>query len=315
MLVSTIIPTIGRESLSRSVESVLGQNFSENDYEIIVVNDSGVPLPEQDWQLSEKVKVVETNRAERSTARNTGAVAARGKYLHFLDDDDWILPNAFSSFFRLAQTSRAAWLYGSTQLVDRQGNPLILLKHQMQGNIFVKVMAGEWIPLQASLIDRGVFHQVGGFEPRLSVTEDVDLARRIALSFEFSSISEVVACIGMGKEDSTTEYDMAPVYSRQARERILDKKGVFTRLLGSADSSEWRGRIPRIYLTSMIWNIQRGRFSTALSRGLFAQVSMIFAGRSLLNTSFWRSLLKQYESVTFTRGFQEAANRELGSTV
>jgi glycosyltransferase involved in cell wall biosynthesis len=315
MFCSTIIPTIGRDTLSRSVESVLGQNFPEDDFEIIVVNDSGSPLPFEEWQRSEKVMIIDTNRTERSIARNSGAAVAKGKFLHFLDDDDWIVPDAFSKLYNLAQTSQAAWLYGFTQLVDRQGNGLILLKHLMQGNIFVKVMAGEWIPLQSSIIEARCFYQVGGFHSRLFLPEDVDLARRMALLHEFAVTPGLVSYIGMGTENSTTQYHKAKINGRHAREWILDEKGVFSRLIASADSNEWRGRIPRIYLTSLMWNIQRGRFFTASSRGVFALLSMIFAGTSLFTTTFWRSMLKHYDSVTFANGFQEAGKSKVGSTV
>ena len=88
MFCSTIIPTINRPSLSRAVQSVLDQDFAEEAHEVIVVNDSGEPLPEMAWQHSKCVRVIDTNRRERSVARNTGAAIARGEFFHFLDDDD-----------------------------------------------------------------------------------------------------------------------------------------------------------------------------------------------------------------------------------
>ena len=83
MICSTIIPTIGRGSLSRAVESVLQQDFDRDEFEVIVVNDSGKPLPHQAWMDSKHVSLLHTNRLNRSVARNTGAAVARGKYLHF----------------------------------------------------------------------------------------------------------------------------------------------------------------------------------------------------------------------------------------
>ena len=52
MLISTVIPTIGRSSLSVSIQSVLDQGLRPNDFEIIVVNDTGKPLSQADWQKS-----------------------------------------------------------------------------------------------------------------------------------------------------------------------------------------------------------------------------------------------------------------------
>src|SRR5688572_12344723 len=105
MLCSTIIPTIGRSSLQRAVESVLSQSVPGKEFEVLVINDSGSLLPEAKWQRSAMVKIINTNRRERSVARNTGAAAARGTYLHFLDDDDWLTEDAYQHLWALSQYS------------------------------------------------------------------------------------------------------------------------------------------------------------------------------------------------------------------
>ena len=91
MLCSTIIPTVNRPSLERAVKSALDQDLDLDLHEIIVVNDSGKALPDIDWLKSPRIKVVNTNRVERCVARNVGAALASGKYLHFLDDDDYLV--------------------------------------------------------------------------------------------------------------------------------------------------------------------------------------------------------------------------------
>src|SRR5919106_2139768 len=145
MICSAIIPTIGRSTLKRAVESVLTQSTPAVAFEVIVINDSGVPLPDADWQKSERVQIINTSCRERSIARNTGAAVAKGQYLHFLDDDDWLIPDAYRHLWELSQASTAKWLYGMTQLVNRQNDPLIQLRHELKGNCFVQAMAGEWI--------------------------------------------------------------------------------------------------------------------------------------------------------------------------
>ena len=306
MFISTIIPTIGRATLSRAVESVLAQEHLSIDFEVIVVNDSGRPLPEANWQHSERVYVLQTWGRERSVARNTGAAVAKGRYLHFLDDDDWLAPGAYRHFWELSQSSSAKWLYGFTQLVDREARPLIQLRHGMKGNCFIQVMAGEWIPLQSSLIDRNMMMRVGGFNPLLTGPEDIDLLRRALLEAEIAELAYVVSYVAVGEQGSSTDYRKHPEASRWAREMVIDAPNAFERMWSSADSPYWYGRMLRVYLTSFVWNLRRWRFFCALSRLVFSCSCIMVAGGNIFSADFWRAVSRPYANATFRRGFQAA---------
>lgn len=303
---SAIIPTVGRSSLSRAVESVLQQSISNERFEVLVINDSGKALPNAEWQIGKNVQIISTNQRERSVARNTGAAIAKGKYLHFLDDDDWLAPGAYESFVQLSQISNAKWLYGMTQLVDRQGRPTIKLQHGLNGNCFVQAMAGEWIPLQASLIERKTFLNIGGFDPLLSGPEDIDLLRRILRTEDVCETPNLVAFVIMGGEGSTTDYDQHPQASRWAREFLLDSPNVHDRLRSSAGNSFWRGRMLRVYLTSAVWNMAHRRFFSAASRIWSSVIALLHGGTGVLTKDFWRAVSKPYSSLTFERGIQES---------
>lgn len=309
MFCSTIIPTVGRMSVSRAVESVLSQQFSASDFEVIVVNDSGKPLSQAGWQQAERVKIIHTNHRERSVARNTGASIAKGRYLHFLDDDDWLAPDAFQHFWRLSQASQAQWLYGISQLVERDHTPTIRLQHGLNGNCFVQFMAGEWIPLQSSFIESHTFFQLGGFNPLISGPEDIDLLRRIALVGEVAETPHVIAYVVRGEEGSTTDYRAHQQASRWAREQILDAPRVFDAMHASARTPDWQGRIARIYLTSMVWNARRIKPLTASSRAIFGLASILRAGLGILSKDYWQAMAKPYASRTFSRGIREAGAR------
>ncbi|MEM7333021.1 MAG: glycosyltransferase family A protein [Chloroflexota bacterium] len=311
MFCSTIIPTVGRDHVNRAVQSVLDQQFDPQQFEIIVVNDSGKPLPEHPWQQNPQVIIIHTQKRERCMARNSGAAIAKGQYLHFLDDDDWMMPNFLTHFHKLAQRSTAVWLYGATQLVDRDDQPLIQLHHGLKGNCFVHVMAGEWIPLQSSLINAETFFKVGGFNPLIPGSEDIDLLRRVALVGDIDAVDPVVAQLEMGLTGSTTDYDWSALMARWAREAILNESNAFKRLQDSANGSEWQGRILRLYLTSMVWNLKNRRGLTAVSRFNYAGASFFYAGSALLSAKLWQAVKSQYESPTFLKGF-EAANIPVG---
>lgn len=199
MFCSTIIATIDHPKLSAAVQSVLNQDFSEADFEVIVVNDSGRPLPDMDWQHSPRVQLLTTQQRERSVARNTGAAVAQGQYLHFLDQDDMMLPGALQAFWELAQTTDAVWLYGSYQSMDNEGNLLKEFHPDVAGDFFALSVSGEHIPLHASLLQTSAFFAAGGFDPNFTIAEDLDLGRRMALQGAVAKTPAVVARIRVGR--------------------------------------------------------------------------------------------------------------------
>ncbi len=292
MFCSVIIPTIGRSTLSRAVHSVLEQPLLPSEFEIIVVNDSGQPLAEEDWQHLKGVQLVTTYRRERSCARNTGAAIAKGRYLCFLDDDDWLLPGAFREFWTLAgHASDAAWLYGGIRIVEEMtGRTLAEINSGLSGNCFVQIMGGAWAPIQASLIRNDAFFSVGGYNPSIIGTEDLDLCRRIALQGDFANTPVTVACLARGRSWTTsTDYDRAPEDTLRSRDEVLAEPGAFSRMLASADSNYWYGRLFRVYVSTARWNLQHRRRFAALSRGVGAIAGLVLAGPHLFSADFWRA--------------------------
>lgn len=288
MFCSTVIPTINRPTLSRAVRSVLSQDFAAADFEVIVVNDSGQHLPDTEWQHCQRVHVIDTNRRERSVARNTGAAIAKGRYLHFLDDDDVLLPDALRAFWNLSEEAQdATWLYGSYQTVDNDGHRLAEFHPELQGNIFAHLISGESIPLQASLLRQEYFYAAGTFDPLITGVEDRDLGRRIALRGTAVYTSVVVAQIRIGEQGSTTRWNTLVDDDRWGRERALRNRDAMVRLRSSPLSPYWHGRVSRAYFASALWNLRRKHIVAAASR---ARAGLAFAGGHVLFPDFWNGL-------------------------
>lgn len=85
--VTVILPTLGRASLSRSIQSIANQTFLG--IEVIVIDDS----PEQEVNYLSPIKIFRTGGGKGpSYARNLGIEHARTNWVAFLDDDDFWLP-------------------------------------------------------------------------------------------------------------------------------------------------------------------------------------------------------------------------------
>ncbi len=98
--VSIIIPVYNVEKyLPKCLESVIGQTYA--DLEIICIDD-GTPDRSAAVILSYaekdgRIKLISQENQGLSGARNTGIRAATGKYIVFLDGDDWLDPEAIKA--------------------------------------------------------------------------------------------------------------------------------------------------------------------------------------------------------------------------
>ena len=94
--VSVLMLTYNRETMvSRAIESILAQTFS--DFEFIIVDngstDQSGAIAEEYAALDHRIRVIHRPRGNIGAGRNTALDAARGKYLTFIDDDDWAEPD------------------------------------------------------------------------------------------------------------------------------------------------------------------------------------------------------------------------------
>lgn len=94
-LVSVIVPVYNAEAyIERCVYSILNQTY--DNLEVLLVDDGSVDQSLQKIKfISEKddrIKVFHQENAGVSTARNKGIDMAAGRYLAFVDADDWLRP-------------------------------------------------------------------------------------------------------------------------------------------------------------------------------------------------------------------------------
>ncbi len=109
-LISVIIPVYNvEEYLSECIDSVLNQTY-EN-YEIILVNDgstdSSGEICDEYVEKDERITVIHQKNGGPSITRNTGLENANGKYIYFLDSDDYIENNSLELLVNTAESNNA----------------------------------------------------------------------------------------------------------------------------------------------------------------------------------------------------------------
>lgn len=115
--------------------------------------------------------------------------------------------------------------------------------------------------------------------------------RRVSYHGENANTSKAVAILYRGQAGNTcTNYLRATEDVKYSRDLILSKPGVFQRLRMSARSSYWYGRILRVYLSTVMWNLRKNRFFTSLSRVFYSLSFLLLSARHMLFKEFWEGL-------------------------
>lgn len=96
-LLTIVIPVYNVEKyVEKCVKSVIPKEIS---YEIILVDDgstdSSLDRCKKLEESNDKIKVIHKKNGGLSSARNCGLYAAKGKYITFMDSDDWIEMGAY----------------------------------------------------------------------------------------------------------------------------------------------------------------------------------------------------------------------------
>lgn len=94
--------------IEKCVNSILQQDF--NNYEVIIIDDGSpdnlLKICKQ-WESLVNFKIQSFPNQGLSQARNEGLKIAQGKYIYFLDPDDYIEPNTFSYCYNLLEKYQA----------------------------------------------------------------------------------------------------------------------------------------------------------------------------------------------------------------
>lgn len=167
-------------TIVKALDSLSAQTI--DDWEAIVVDDGshdeGPELVARAALQDPRIILVRQPNGGLAAARNAGLERARGRYLHFLDSDDWMLPDAFERLTRAAIATGAA--YSGAAFADAQGHtlrwsldascPLVGFNELLEG--------ARWVPA-AQLVAADAFKPLR-FDPAYPGLEDYDVWLRLA---------------------------------------------------------------------------------------------------------------------------------------
>lgn len=190
---SVIIPTYNRAPfIAGAVRSVLNQSYL--DFELIIIDDASTDETESivNGFSDNRIRYFKNEmNIERCKSRNKGISLATGRYICFLDSDDYHLPIHLEKLYdKISERSFPQALFFTNALnCDEEGVLTERLCPSLSDhNVFHYIVTYTFNP-QRMCIHRYILEEFQ-FDPDVYVCEDVDLAARIATRYEVIQVPE-----------------------------------------------------------------------------------------------------------------------------
>lgn len=243
VVVSVVVPTYNRAPLvERAVRSVLRQTFT--DLEVIVVDDGSTDDTEGVVQaLAQADSRVRHIRLEKNqgpqVARNTGILAAKGRYIALLDSDDKWLPEMLEQQLIVFQKGgpELGVVYAHVGVLETNGSVRTTIAPRLRGNIYKTVLTTcSLVPNSALMVKRECFDKCGLFDTRLCSWQDDDICIRLSKEYEFDFVPRPLVIMHHDADSQITKdaarlaqglWDLLSIHgqeiSRQCGEQVLSR--------------------------------------------------------------------------------------------
>jgi len=147
---SIIVPVYNVESyLSKCLDSILDQNISADEYEIIVVidgaTDNSLKIANTYAEKNSHIQVICQRNQGLGAARNTGIQVADGKYLLFVDSDDYLNSMSLKDILFYIEQQALEVLRFNYESVDEEGMIIPKRKNSLHSILYSeKIVSGKY---------------------------------------------------------------------------------------------------------------------------------------------------------------------------
>jgi glycosyltransferase involved in cell wall biosynthesis len=213
-LVSVIIPAFNaEETIAATLASVLNQTWTG--FEVIVVDDGSTDrtaeLAGQIAQTDGRVRICRQENGGVAEARNRGIRESSGEWIAPLDADDLWIPEYLESAVQQAQNAGilVGVVYSWSTRIDRGGLSLPGVSAScVRGNVHATLLCHNFLGNgSCTLIRRSAFESVGGYDRRVSPTEDWDLYLRLAERYEFEPVQRFLVQYRQGSRSASSDHE------------------------------------------------------------------------------------------------------------
>ena len=272
--VSVIITTYNRAVLlDRAINSVFNQTYK--DYELVIVDDGSTDHTQDIIKRYDgRLKYIYQKNAGLPQARNMGIRNTHGKYICFLDDDDyWTSQKLEIQVKILDENNHIGIVYGKMPVVNDYGQQTGIMPDYESGNNFNDlIIKGGMYPPSSVMTRRECFDKSGLFDDIVPV-EDFDMWLRIVRYYDAFEVKEPVLGYYFRERDRQ-QRNKIKMYSAQVR--------LYRKILVSYDDIPRRiveKKLARfLYLLAQAYE-ERGKYALALTSYRDAIAFYPFVGR------------------------------------
>jgi glycosyltransferase involved in cell wall biosynthesis len=201
-ILSIITPTYNRgHILQTAIQSVYAQGI--NDLEFIIMDGGSTDNTREIVRQYPEIRFYSEPDNGLYFALNKGLQLARGKYIGWLNSDDYYPPGAFQAALSLfAKDPELMGVFGIAEVISTDPQkPNISIPAFQQEKFFQKVSSDSF-SMNASLLKREALTQLNGFDTRYKIAADRDFMFRFGLAgFRYSSVEATLYCY---QESSTS---------------------------------------------------------------------------------------------------------------
>ncbi|MER9923962.1 glycosyltransferase [Mesorhizobium sp. M0048] len=184
-LVSIVVPAHNAEvTLARALDCLLDQEIV--DWEAIIVDDASMDRTPSIIagyvEHDARFRTLRSCAYSAAGARNSGISTARGRWLMFLDADDWVDASFLAKMLAALKSvpdAVAAYCGSRREMPDGELTPSSIAT-EVAIQPFETFARRRAIAIHALLVDRETIVELGGFDVSLRTCEDWDLWQRLA---------------------------------------------------------------------------------------------------------------------------------------
>lgn len=220
MKISIIVPVYNVEKyLEKCIESILRQTMQ--DFEIILINDgssdSSGSICDKYVEKDYRIKVIHQTNQGQGAARNAGLKIAIGDFIGFVDSDDWIEADMYSSLYIACEINKSEISIIGLREVNEKG---LLKEYHPSDNMTLSEILKRAYPCN-KLFKRELFTKNNFKFECGKYYEDLELIPKLFLQCTKVSVVSNISYNYLKRDGSTTQ-------SRD--EKILDNLWAYIQL-------------------------------------------------------------------------------------